>query len=318
MKKIIILVILTTLSLFLNAQTDSKIDGRKISDLNPTSVRSNNVPNLIGFQGRLSDDIGDAINETVSITFSIYDVETGGTALWSETQAVDVTEGLFNVSLGSTTPLDENDFSSANRWIGILVETDSEMIPRTRITAVPYALQAGTGAPDEDWTISGSDIYNDTGYVGIGTTNPTYKLHIEGDAFDPMDPLVYINKNGIGRGLKVRTTTSCAIWVEYSGNHGLRVSQAVGDGVYIEDVLGNGIEVAGAGGYAGKFIGDGYFSGNLGLGITDPVRTLHVNDYMRLEPVSDAPDTPSAGDIYFDSDDSKLKCYDGTTWQDCW
>ena len=47
MKKNIISVILVTLSLFLNAQTDSL---------------SNNVPNLIGFQGRISDDIGVAIN----------------------------------------------------------------------------------------------------------------------------------------------------------------------------------------------------------------------------------------------------------------
>jgi len=59
-------------------------------------------------------------------------------------------------------------------------------------------------------------------------------------------------------------------------------------------------------------------SGNVGIGTETPARTLHVNDYMRLEPVSDPPDTPSAGDIYFDSDDNKLKCFDGTDWQDCW
>ena len=320
MKKLIILVILVTFSLFLKAQTDS---------------RSNNVPNLIGFQGRLSDDIGDAINETVNITFSIYGVETGGTALWSETKAVNVIDGLFSVTLGNITPLDEDDFNSAERWIGILVETDSEMTPRTRITAVPYALQAGTGAPDGDWTISGSDIYNDTSYVGIGTNTPTNMLHIEGATFDP---LVYINKTGPGRGLKVRANFACAIWVEYTGNNGLRVSQALGDGILIEHVLedglevtqadgdgihitnanDDGIEVENAGGFAGKFNGDGYFSGKLGLGTNDPQRTLHVNDYMRLEPVSDPPDTSSAGDIYFDLEDGMLKCYDGTTWQDCW
>ncbi len=300
MKKIIILVILVTFSLSLNAQADS---------------RSNNVPNLIGFQGRLSDDIGDAINETVNITFSLYDVEVGGTALWSETQAVDVTEGLFNVTLGNITPLDEDDFNSASRWIGILVETDSEMTPRTRITAVPYALQAGTSTPDDDWTISGSDIYNNAGYVGIGTTNPTNLLHIEGDY---TDPLVYINKTGGGRGLKVSTTSACAIWVENSGNHGLRVQQANGDGVHVMNANGDGIEVVSAGGFAGKFNGDGYFSGKLGLGTDTPVRTLHVNDYMRLEPVSDPPNPASAGDIYFDSDDNMLKCHNGTDWQDCW
>ena len=57
--------------------------------------------------------------------------------------------------------------------------------------------------------------------------------------------------------------------------------------------------------------------GNVGVGLIAPARTLHMKDYMRLEPISAAPSTPSAGDIYFDSDDSKLKCYDGAIWQDC-
>jgi len=211
--------------------------------------------------------------------------------------------------------LDEGDFDSPDRWIGITVDTDDEMTPRTRITAVPYALQAGTSAPDDDWEVSGNDIYNDTGFVGIGTTSPENKLHIEGTE---TAPLVYINKTSGGRALKVRSTSACAIWVENAGNHGLRVTSANGDGVHITNAYGDGIEVESAYGFAGKFNGDGYFSGNLGLGTIIPARTLHVNDYMRLEPVSDAPATPSAGDIYFDSDENMLKCYDGTTWQDCW
>jgi hypothetical protein len=57
--------------------------------------------------------------------------------------------------------------------------------------------------------------------------------------------------------------------------------------------------------------------GNVGINTTSPARTLHVNQYMRLEPVSAPPDNPSPGDIYFDSDDNKLKCYDGSGWQNC-
>ncbi len=280
-----------------------------------TSSRSNNVPNLISFQGRLADENGDAINATVNITFSLYDDELVGSVLWFETQSVDVAEGLFNVVLGEVTSLNEDDFNSADRWIGITVGTDSEMTPRTRITAVPYALQAGTSTPDDDWTISGSDVYNETSNVGIGTTNPTNRLHIEGAEYDP---LVYIYKTGPGRGLKVRTTSACAIWVENSGNHGVRITQANGDGIHVTNANGDGIEVVSAGGFAGKFNGDGYFSGKLGLGTSTPARTLHVKDYMRLEPVSDPPDSSSAGDIYFDLEEHMLKCNDGTTWQNCW
>ncbi len=304
MKKITILVILLALCLVLNAQIEDRITTAS------TSSRNNNVPNLISFQGRLADENDD---------------ELVGSTLWTETQSVDVTEGLFNVVLGEITSLDEDDFNSADRWIGITVDTDSEMTPRTRITAVPYALQAGTSTPDEDWTVSGNDVYNETDNVGIGTNNPTNRLHIEGAEYDP---LVYINKTGPGRGLKVRTTSACALWVENSGNHGLRVTSANGDGVHVTNAYsdgihivnayGDGIEVEVAGGFAGKFNGDGYFSGKLGLGTPTPARTLHVNDYMRLEPVSDPPDSSSAGDIYFDLEEHMLKCNDGTTWQDCW
>jgi len=309
MKKFISVALIIVFSLILNAQAKDRITTAS------TLSRSNNVPNLISFQGRLTDENGEAINTTVDITFALYDDEIVGSALWNETQSVDVAEGLFNVTLGEITSLNEDDFSSADRWIGISVGTDDEMTPRTRVTAVPYALQAGTGAPDDDWEVSGNDIYNDTGYVGIGTTSPENKLHIEGAE---TAPLVYINKTAGGRGLKVKTVAACAIWVEYSGNHGLRVTQAIGDGVHITEVNGDGIEVESAGGFAGKFNGDGYFSGNLGLGTTSPARALHVNDYMRLEPVSDPPITPSAGDIYFDLEENMLKCYDGSTWQDCW
>ena len=65
---------------------------------------------------------------------------TGGTAFWSETQSVSVTDGLFNVLLGSTLALDPDDFTGAT-WLGIKVGGDNEMTPRQRVVSVGYALQ---------------------------------------------------------------------------------------------------------------------------------------------------------------------------------
>ena len=56
---------------------------------------------------------------------------------------------------------------------------------------------------------------------------------------------------------------------------------------------------------------------HVGIGTLTPARKLHVNDVMRLEPTSE-PSDPAEGDIYYDIDDHKLKCYDGTTWQNLW
>lgn len=42
-----------------------------------------------------------------------------------------------------------------------------------------------------------------------------------------------------------------------------------------------------------------------------------IKDVMKLVPRSDAPGSPSEGMMYFDSDDHKLKVYNGSTWTDC-
>ena len=148
-----------------------------------------NVPNLIDFQGRITDSTDNPVNGPVGITFAVYEDSTGGAALWSETQnPVYVSNGLFHVFLGAVTPLPEDLFNESNRWIGIDVNSDGEMSPRTQIASVPYA------KTDGDWTIDGDDMYsNNSGNVGIGETNPQAKLDVNGTvAFDR----AYLNLDG--------------------------------------------------------------------------------------------------------------------------
>lgn len=56
-------------------------------------------------------------------------------------------------------------------------------------------------------------------------------------------------------------------------------------------------------------------SGFVGINTWSPQRALHIDDVMRLEPTSE-PASPSAGDIYFDSTSNRLRCHDGTVWND--
>ena len=56
-------------------------------------------------------------------------------------------------------------------------------------------------------------------------------------------------------------------------------------------------------------------TGHTGFGVFAPARSAHISDALRLEPAPEPPN-PAAGDIYFDSSTSTLRCHDGTIWQD--
>jgi len=98
------------------------------------------VPNLINYQGVLTDSSGTPVNGTVSMVFSIYSVPTGGSALWFETQNVSVTDGIFSVNLGEVTPIDLP-FDS-QYYLGVRIGSDSEMVPRIKMTTAPYAFMS--------------------------------------------------------------------------------------------------------------------------------------------------------------------------------
>lgn len=129
-------------------------------------------PRTLTYQGKLTDVGGIAITGTVDITFKIFNVASGGTALWTEAHtSVPVTNGLFDVTLGESTPMDI-DFDE-QYWIELTVGTEP-LSPREKMAAVPYAHRA-VYADDgpTNWTLSGDDIYNNnSGNVGIGTSSP--------------------------------------------------------------------------------------------------------------------------------------------------
>ncbi len=218
------------------------------------------VPQLINYQGRLTDSEGTPMSGSFAIIFKICNDSLGSLCAWTETHnAVEVNEGLFQVVLGGTTPIEPDLFSGEERWLGLHV--GAEDLPYSRLLSVPYAhhaAQADTAAfasfsaGGSGWVDDGAAVCLETSsdWVGVGTASPTHRMHITGNE---SNPLLYIEKTGSGRGLKVRTVSACAIWVENAGNHGLRVSYAGG----------NGINVTAAGGYGGWFNGDGYFNGDL-------------------------------------------------------
>lgn len=107
------------------------------------------VPSVINYQGRLTDNTAqqNPIDATVTVDFSVWDSATGGVSLWNETQSVTAVKGLFNVLLGSTTPIAPSVFSGgATRYLEIHVSGET-LTPRQRIAATPFA-NAAAGADD--------------------------------------------------------------------------------------------------------------------------------------------------------------------------
>jgi hypothetical protein len=125
----------------------------------------------LSMQGTIRNSTGSAVSDgTYSLTFKLYTVESGGTAVWTETQDnIKVVGGVYSALLGATEPL--NAAFNVPYFVGIAVDGGSELIPRFRLTSAPYALSL----------IGQSNSFPSAGPVGVGTASPLSKLHVHDD-----------------------------------------------------------------------------------------------------------------------------------------
>jgi hypothetical protein len=171
------------------------------------------VPQMVNYQGRLTDSGGEPLDTTVSMTFSIYDVGEGGAAIWSETHSVvEVVEGLFCVILGSAgSPLPDSIFSGEERYLGVTVGDDAELIPRTRLVSAGYAHRVASIDGARAGSLSGVfEIGPGTGKDGrLGDA----ALVVRGDNADsvvisPVDDITIYSTNDNGDETALMTSTS--------------------------------------------------------------------------------------------------------------
>ncbi|MGH8014581.1 MAG: hypothetical protein ACREBV_00120 [Candidatus Zixiibacteriota bacterium] len=98
------------------------------------------VPQLINFQCRITDNLGNPIAVPVDLTLKVYDIDVGGAPLFQESfdDVVPNDGGIASIPLGWQDSFDWQ--VGAPLWLGVTVNTDPELTPRTRILSVPYAL----------------------------------------------------------------------------------------------------------------------------------------------------------------------------------
>src|ERR1700674_4647525 len=103
------------------------------------------VPRLIKFSGTLLDAQDRPMAGPVGVTFALHAQQTGGAALWIETQNVTPdAHGNYTVLLGanSANGVPAELFASGEaRWLEVQVERQAEQ-PRILLVSVPYALKA--------------------------------------------------------------------------------------------------------------------------------------------------------------------------------
>jgi hypothetical protein len=123
------------------------------------------IPSMMNYQGAMVDSNGVPANGIFSITFSIWDDPFSTSPvnkLWSETQgSVDITDGLFDVLLGSVNPITRQVFDNDSVWLEVKVGANPAMAPRQRIATVGYAFHAA---------------YADTAAVVLGGGGVSYAL----------------------------------------------------------------------------------------------------------------------------------------------
>ncbi len=150
------------------------------------------VPRLIKFSGEINPQIAQITqtkdNESgsnqparlITVTFSLYELQEGGSPLWSESQEAQMDgQGRYTVLLGATQadglPLDL--FTSGKAlWLGVQPQLPGAVEqPRVLLVAVPYALKASDsdtlgGKPASAYALAGAPL---TAAVPGATATPS-------------------------------------------------------------------------------------------------------------------------------------------------
>lgn len=118
------------------------------------------APRIISFQGLLKDSsTGDPVsNGSQQAIFRLYTSESGGSSVWSETQTITTSNGVFRTILGQQYPINPSVVSVPELWLGVRLPPDAEMTPRQRIAGSVYSVGATEAQVSDTTGVTGRQI----------------------------------------------------------------------------------------------------------------------------------------------------------------
>jgi len=136
-------------------------------------VGAPDVPQLISYQGQLTDAAGNPLTGDYDMRFCLYDVPNGGSGLWCEQTTVPVNDGVFSVLLGSTTTIPDPLFDGSDLYLGVKVGSDDEMAPRRRMVSVGYAYRAEAAVDADTVDSMHASDFESAGAVSTHAADPS-------------------------------------------------------------------------------------------------------------------------------------------------
>lgn len=144
--------------------------------LTPTLSAQDTVPTTLRESGRIFDKVSkQPLAGARTLAFRLYtgQNEPLANAVWSENIPVVLTDGYFSVPLGTQLELAPVLAAYPELWLGIAVDSDDELSPRSRLDAVPYALIASNATGDihpRSVSVGGARVIDENGnWVGSAT-----------------------------------------------------------------------------------------------------------------------------------------------------
>ncbi|MEQ1745973.1 MAG: hypothetical protein ABMA02_11130 [Saprospiraceae bacterium] len=183
-------------------------------------------------QGVLKNADGSTVpyGNAYTLTFKLWDAETGGTAVWQETKTnVPILGGLYEIVLGDGATVLNAPFDKPY-YLGVSIGTGNgaEFSPRPRLASAPYALSL----------LGSTNIFPSSGSVGIGTSSPhaSAKMEIQSTTKGVLIPrMTKANRDAIANpanGLLIFQTDNSPGFYYYTGSAWKSVNEFANNSPY--------------------------------------------------------------------------------------